>query len=1215
LHESNGETDHALEPGLAVVQSNKAEELRQVVVEHLRRHPVAPLEDETILVQSTGTARWLQLGLAFNPDNDDETNRGLGVCAATRFELPAQFMWSAYRAVLGEERLPDESLFDAARLRWLIYRVLDNQVDRPEFSGLRHFLTADDDPRRKYQLAGAIADLFEIYQFYRADWLDDWENNEEQLRAHDGSPVDLPTEQVWQPALWRTLVEMAGNAGRQHRGRLHREFVDALEAERGSFPGLPRRLTVFGISALPAQTLRGLAALSRHSQVLVCLLNPCRYYWGNLVEARDDYRRWNARHPLKEGMPDKALTETQIDQWANPLLASWGKQGKDFIDLLDEMDRPEDYQAWFDDRIDLFSDFADGDKNGLLHRLQQRILDLEPSPRLEDRQPIARDDASIRFAVAHSRQREVEILHDQLLASFQEDESLQPRDIIVMVPDIDEYAPHIEAVFGNLAATDTNAPRDERYIPYTIGDRNDRIRSGFLRAIEDLLTLPNSRLASTTVLDLLQVPALRKRFDLAESDLELAAQWLEGAGVRWGFDAEHRAKLLDPAETWKAFEQNSWRFGLDRMMLGYATGRCDSFDGILPYDEVTPGTAELAARIAALIDRLRHWRRELKERAAPGEWAASLRELVEEFFVPGGTEDALDRYRFDQALDALTRDTAQAGLDEPLPLEVVRDTLLAELDRETLSKRFLAGRVSFSTLMPMRALPFRMVCLLGMNDGDYPRTRKPADFDLMDEFRRRGDRTRRDDDRYLFLEALLSGRDRLHVSWVGRSIRDNSEIPPSVLVGQLRDAIAAGWVVADAEMNAGEVEQVKDAGQQLVEHLTTEHPLQPFSREYFWPDQQRLRTYAREWGEVWHREKAESDTNICVPAAEKALPVQWPEGSIALRQLSDFMKEPVKQFLQTRLRVVLAKRMNLGPPPVDEPFVLNNLESWKLRDELLKKLMREEELSDVEECLQKHLDIVRCEGRLPVKAFGRKAEEQAIEQALEIGERYFALLDEFPHQQNPVRVEFERWITHAQSRESQRVRLEDWVPGMRNGDGQGPVRIQLIASKLNGGEKSVTRANARWDKLAAFWPDHLAACAMGVGLTTIIVGENAEAGFGPVEPETAGNRLAELLGYWISGLSAPLPVTPELSGKFLQQREKNKDKDEAEWLEKTRETLRKKYEDEPGSRDNEMPSIREKNAELARIFPDFSAMWDRPENDDFRTWSGCIYESLVLSQR
>jgi len=1195
LHESNGETDHALEPGLAVVQSNKAEELRQVVVEHLRRHPVAPLEDETILVQSTGTARWLQLGLAFNPDNDDETNRGLGVCAATRFELPAQFMWSAYRAVLGEERLPDESLFDAARLRWLIYRVLDNQVDRPEFSGLRHFLTADDDPRRKYQLAGAIADLFEIYQFYRADWLDDWENNEEQLRAHDGSPVDLPTEQVWQPALWRTLVEMAGNAGRQHRGRLHREFVDALEAERGSFPGLPRRLTVFGISALPAQTLRGLAALSRHSQVLVCLLNPCRYYWGNLVEARDDYRRWNARHPLKEGMPDKALTETQIDQWANPLLASWGKQGKDFIDLLDEMDRPEDYQAWFDDRIDLFSDFADGDKNGLLHRLQQRILDLEPSPRLEDRQPIARDDASIRFAVAHSRQREVEILHDQLLASFQEDESLQPRDIIVMVPDIDEYAPHIEAVFGNLAATDTNAPRDERYIPYTIGDRNDRIRSGFLRAIEDLLTLPNSRLASTTVLDLLQVPALRKRFDLAESDLELAAQWLEGAGVRWGFDAEHRAKLLDPAETWKAFEQNSWRFGLDRMMLGYATGRCDSFDGILPYDEVTPGTAELAARIAALIDRLRHWRRELKERAAPGEWAASLRELVEEFFVPGGTEDALDRYRFDQALDALTRDTAQAGLDEPLPLEVVRDTLLAELDRETLSKRFLAGRVSFSTLMPMRALPFRMVCLLGMNDGDYPRTRKPADFDLMDEFRRRGDRTRRDDDRYLFLEALLSGRDRLHVSWVGRSIRDNSEIPPSVLVGQLRDAIAAGWVVADAETNADQGEQPEDAGQQLVEHLTTEHPLQAFSREYFRPEQRRLRTYAREWGDVW--QQRESDIEAAETTdSNRQLELESPERAIQLRELTEFYREPVAAFMRRRLRVNLGKRDDIGTPPEDEPFELNPLEQWQLHDELLKRLMLEKDAKDIDEVLEKRLNEIRLEGRLPVAEAGDKLARKALSEAQEIGNRYFEECNRYGSALEPYRVNLSFDIG-VQSVE--RIALQDWLSNLRGNGNAGWTRVELLASKVG------TAGSPAWDKLARFWPEHLAGCAMGLAMKTIIVGQDTTLGFEPVMQQTAAAWFRKLARDWLIAQSRPLPVTPTASGAYLKVRASNSDKPEKEWIDAALKVARDAY---VGNSYRPGPVARQPS--LARLYPDFEAL-KGSEDDGFIYWSDRVYGAMV----
>src|SRR5690606_9535507 len=122
------------------------------------------------------------------------------------------------------------------------------------------------------------------------------------------------------------------------------------------------------------------------------------------------------------------------------------------------------------------------------------------------------------------------------------------------------------------------------------------------------------------------------------------------------------------------------------------------------------------------------------------------------------------------------------------------------------------------------------------NDGDYPRPRAPAHFDLTENDYRPGDRSRRDDDRYLFLEALLSARERFYLSWVGRSVVDNAESPPSVLVAQLRDHLA-------------DVLHSESGYDNVLEQLTTEHPLQGFSREYFRSasPESRLFTYSREW--------------------------------------------------------------------------------------------------------------------------------------------------------------------------------------------------------------------------------------------------------------------------------------------------------------------------------------------------------------------------------
>src|SRR5690606_17692214 len=213
---------------------------------------------------------------------------------------------------------------------------------------------------------------------------------------------------------------------------------------------------------------------------------------------------------------------------------------------------------------------------------------------------------------------------------------------------------------------------------------------------------------------------------------------------------------------------------------------------------------------------------------------------------------------------------------------------LAQMQDPGLSQRFFAGAITFATLMPMRAIPFRHVCLLGMNDGAYPRARQPLDFDLMGRDYRPGDRSRREDDRYLFLEALLSAREHLHVSWVGRSILDQSERPASVLVAQLRDHLAAGWRLAGREPGhragdppADEADSAREAGEQLLRALTIEHRLQPFHPAYFGAGDERLFSYAREW-----RAAAQPGRERAMPAA---LPPWTFEGPLTLRLLGDFL--------------------------------------------------------------------------------------------------------------------------------------------------------------------------------------------------------------------------------------------------------------------------------------------------------------------------------------
>ncbi|QFU02890.1 RecBCD enzyme subunit RecC [Halomonas sp. THAF5a] len=1088
-----------LTPGFMVIHGNRLEALRDLAVEWLRNHPLGPLEDEVILVQSNGISQWLKLALAADPP------AGTGIAAAMDVTLPARYLWQAYRAVLGADAVPPASPLDKPRLIWRLMRLLPELTDDEIFAPLARFLADDEDRRKRHQLAERLADLFDQYQVYRADWLAAWAEGRDELIDARGQARPLAEDQRWQPALWRRLRDDIGEAGlATSRAWVHTRFLEACRelTPETRPPGLPRRVVVFGISSLPRQTLEALAAVSRVTQVLLCVHNPCRHYWADIIEHKDLLRAARRRQRHRPGMPLE-LDDTELHLHAQPLLAAWGKQGRDYLRLLDEFDDQDAYRALFDAeamRIDLFDSPTEGEAPGLLQQLQDDILELRPPQETREAWPAVdpAHDRSLRFHVAHSALREVEILHDQLLAAFDADPTLRPRDVLVMVPDIDTYAAAVQAVFGRLS------PEDPRHIPFTLSDQTSRHRQPLLVALEALLHLPEARLTVSDLLDLLEVPALRARFGLDADALPVLRRWIEGAGIRWGLNATQRARLDLPG----GLTANTWAFGLRRLLLGYAVG--DTADGpwhdIEPFGDIGGLEAALAGPLMDLLDALEAQWRALSEPADVATWCRRLRGLLAACFAAEDEADLATLSRLEELLEEWQETTEDAGLTEALPLSVVREHWLGQLDEANLSQRFLAGAVNVATLMPMRAIPFRHVCLLGMNDGEYPRVQRPLDIDLMGHDYRPGDRSRREDDRYLFLEALLSARDSLMVSWVGRSIHDNEPRPPSVLLGQLRDHLAAGWTLAGHEHE-------DDAGQALVDALTTEHPLQPFSRKYFragsgalesFSEDERLFTYAREWRAV---HQAAPDA-----VADGELPPIELDTALTLSRLSGFLKEPVKAFFTTRLGVYLEREALESPD--HEPFALDGLDHWQLQQALIEagRLAVDEGASPTPAVYDTLARLER-EGRLAMGGFAELMREHLVEPLDDLFEAYAEKLEAWPHAwETPASVSLELATPDGP------LQIEDWLDGQReNADGE-RCRLVLMTSSL------VNKGKYNWKHWLAPWVGHLAGQLALGPMTTVLLSRAGGGTLAPLDEATARKHLEAIARAWRAGMATPLPL-------------------------------------------------------------------------------------------
>ena len=1104
-----------LPTGLMLVHGNQPERMRDLIVQWIGQNPVAPLEKEVMLVQSNGIAQWLKLAFAADPEEG-----GCGIAAALEMSLPSRFLWQVYRAVLGNDAVPAVSPFDKSRLTWRLMRMLPALLDEPGYAPLKRFMAQDDDQRKRFQLAQRVADLFDQYQVYRADWLAAWAAHEDVVIDARSQRTPLPEEARWQPALWRALLDdvgtqpASGGVDPRQTGRaaVHAAFMRCAEnwSDGDARPkGLPRRVVVFGVSSLPRQSVEVLAALARWAQVLMCVHNPCMHYWADIVADQDLLRARHARQRRRAGT-SAVIDDAQLHLHAQPLLAAWGKQGRDFIGLLDEYDSDEaraDYAPHFTrigQRIDLF----DGaDALTLLQQLQDDIRDLRPLNETREHWPAVdvHADESIRFHVAHSAQREVEILHDRLLAAFAEDPTLRPRDVIVMVPDIEVYTPHIQAVFGLLDAD------DPRYIPFSIADRTQRTFDPLIGALEMLLALPHSRVTVSDVLDLLEVPAVRARFGIDADDVPTLRHWIDGANIRWGLHAQQRASLgLPQADELNA--PNSWSFGLRRMLLGYAAGdRAGAWRGIEPYAGIGGLDAALLGPLTRLVDALDTAWQTLREPATVEVWCERLRALKAAFFATDDPEDAYTLERLDGALESWREACAEAALVDPLPLAIVAENWLGELDGGGLQQRFFAGAVTFATLMPMRAIPFRRVCLLGMNDGDYPRSRTPLDFDLMRRDYRPGDRSRREDDRYLFLEALLSARDHLHISWIGRSVTDNTPRPPSVLVGQLRDHLKAGWWLEDSDEKHGA----------LIDALTIEHRLQPFSADYF-PARSGatpLYTFAQEWSRPAPRRDA-------VAQAAQAAWLSPPERDepLSIAELAEFLRDPVRAFFRQRLRVEF--KAEDAASENEEPFEVDALQAWQFQGELIRAqvaaMQRGED--DLEPAALERLERMHRSGDLATGGFGEVIGRELLAPMGELFAGYRKALARWPQ---PIERQYEvRFETTVQGR---MLALDDWIDDLRAAQDGALGRVILDPGTL------IQANKYRGERLAIYWVAHVAAQLAAGEVTTVIVSKAGIAEFSPLAPEVARDYLAALIAAWDEGARRPLPLALKTAFAWLRR--------------------------------------------------------------------------------
>ncbi|MGY1459793.1 exodeoxyribonuclease V subunit gamma [Luteimonas sp. A534] len=844
------------------------------------------LEPDVILIPQPAMRRWLQATLA----------DAHGVAANLEFLTPGEFVQRALDANVpgrGDD-------LDAAALRWRIHAALSDPAvlrDRA-LQPMRAYLESAPDPLKAWSLAGELAQAFEKYKAWRREWLLAWEAGE--------APRDP------QAALWRRVA-----GGTDHRARridAHlRRFAD-VDAPLPT--GLPKRLFAFAILNVSPDVLRVIAIQARVGTLHLYVPSPSRDYWGDLQRVRG-------------GDPDAAAGE-------NPLLRAWGAAGRDFMAVLGN------YEVVHPD-IEFRGDADPGEggaqlQGSLLRRLQSDLFHRRPSPLLvptaddpRTRLPaLRRDDPSLQVHACHTRLRELQVLHDQLRALFEDprfDPPLEPRDVAVLAPDIDPYLPYLDAVFGGRGRADAGF---NQAIPYAVADASPLAGEPLAEVFLRLLALPVSRFGLVETLDLLASPPLAEAAALDAAAFARLHAWLHAAGARWGLDAAHRARLDAPAD-----DAYTWAFALDRLLLGHASGSdapitTASGQVIAPMPELEGSALDALDTLVRLLRVLARHARVLDEALPPDGWRERLLGLLEALLPKPpsspASRRALDRLR--TLIDDFAADARRAGVATPVPAEVVRAQFGAALSEADTRAPLLTGGVSIGRMVPMRLLPFRAICLLGMDDGEFPR-RDPAGgldrltADLASGQRRQGDRSTRDDDRFLFLQLFAAAQDVFYVSYQGADPRDGSAREPSVLVADLL-AAADAQHVPDAKAGAA---------------LVVRHTLQPFAPAAFGSeDEPRRFSYHAQW---WPAAAQPAQKRVPLPAwfGDEALVAvgsdsvddvgdgaigsdgnadggtdrttppfgSEPEATLSLDELRRFLQAPAEVFLKQRLGLRLAE--------------------------------------------------------------------------------------------------------------------------------------------------------------------------------------------------------------------------------------------------------------------------------------------------------------------
>lgn len=968
--------------------------------------PLPVFAQDTVIVQNSGMQHWLNMSLA----------EQRGISMNMRYALPSQFLWNLIRSLASDEDVPEQSPYSREVLAWRIDTLLasNDVINDSAFNVATDYWqsgadsTSNNNPGyfeaqqlKRYQLACQLADLYEQYLIFRPAWINAWHQGEfiaydqhtqTNIDATNTSENASQSNAIWQGKLWYLLVREQPYNPKDLVAAAIENLNDPAKLKAQA---LPKRLSFFGINAMAPLWLEFINALSQKIDVHFFHLNPCYAYWGDVVTEKNAIEAWlkgtdftDPETPENTRLNSDLAENRELEQLAlfksnenellqelnqqvgNPLLANLGQQGREFMALL--------YQ-YSTINIDVFesavADLANENSRNkaevsanndainqasILANVQQDILSLSDARYPVEKAQFKIDD-SILITSAHSALREVQGLHDWLLHQFNQDKSLTPKDVLVMCPQVEQYAPYVNAVFsrGWQDIADEVPP-----LPCSIADRISKDAEPLVAAFSQLLTLPDSRFQVSSLIALLRLPAMQTRFVLNLDDIEKISHWLTLSCVHWGLNKTHKQHVLAQSQTNNDYEKQAnisddsydekssaalngasdsftWQQGLTRLMRGFAfADHSVIYQNQLLLPTIEGSDSELLGKLMLIIEQLQITAANMSKARSAVQWQQFLLDLLQQLF-DDENDNGLAIIR--GAIESLVEYCQHAHYHNEISLAVIRDFLNSHFSQPDPGRQFMIGQVTFCSMLPMRSIPFKIIAVLGLNDGEFPRQRQPLSFDLMTSTPAQlGDRSRRGDDRYLFLEAIISARQALYLSYQGKNIKNNKERQPSLVLKELMEYLARGYgwkllgLNEEKNQHAGnDTDDIAAPNLGQVRQL----PMQAFSEQNY---QGKFASFDANWLNLRRyeialdtKERQSLAEEITTPTDSSAVELEPVNSndSVTVNDLIRFYQHPARYYAQQALYLYLDQNNTLINDV--EPFVPNHLDSYLLRQDLL----------------------------------------------------------------------------------------------------------------------------------------------------------------------------------------------------------------------------------------------------------------------------------------